>query len=347
MRERKIWHHGPQALAVPGRVHISIVPGGPDHAAPVRGLLALLSPRMRSLALTSAISATAIAIAFTATACGGSSPGPRLESGVIVATQALTIARVNSDGSDLRRLTPLDSKSEDTPVWSPDGRKIAYVSDWPTEGIFVMDADGRNRRELDAVSDLSTGGLAWSPDGRSLAYGTSISGMWVIDLKTRKQVALSTRGDRNPSYSPDGRQITFQHNDDGNGSDAIWVMNANGTHRRQITQPPTKVRVGTGDTLSVWDRNPAWSPRGDLIAFERGYDTWVHNLKTGSEHLVATFASAPTWSPSGQTLLLSVFRKPIKNSGLYVVDPTGGPLTKIISGETWALSESSWTRSAR
>jgi Tol biopolymer transport system component len=80
------------------------------------------------------------------------------------AREAKEIFVVNADGSGLRNLTDNDGANDD-PVWSPDGRAIAFTSD--RDGnveIYVMEADGGNERNVsqNAADDFDP---AWSPRG--------------------------------------------------------------------------------------------------------------------------------------------------------------------------------------
>ena len=82
---------------------------------------------------------------------------------------------MNADGSGLRRLTR-DPASDVGPVWSPDGRKIAFTrSHAPAEGrgppesdVYVINVDGSGERNL--TGDAVSCGPAWSPDGRKIAF---------------------------------------------------------------------------------------------------------------------------------------------------------------------------------
>jgi TolB protein len=117
-----------------------------------------------------------------------------------------------------------------------------------------------------------------------------------MDLRTRQPRRLSESNgiDTSPSYSPDGRQIVFES--DRSGDQQLYVMNADGTDPHRISFGPT--RYGS----------PAWSPDGDLIAFTRIGATLNIGVMTpeGRDEKILTNGwqdEAPSWAPSGQTLL--------------------------------------------
>jgi TolB protein len=144
------------------------------------------------------------------------------------------------------------------PAWSPDGRKIAYVSrrDQNSWDLYVVDADGSGPRKLTSVASAST---AWSPDGRKIAFqGARLprrepqevgpgrpSGLFHINADGSGRQMLARPG-AHPTWSPDGRKIAFL------GGGEIYVVNADGSGRRRLTQ-----RGGP----------PTWSPDGRKIAF--------------------------------------------------------------------------------
>jgi dipeptidyl aminopeptidase/acylaminoacyl peptidase len=122
---------------------------------------------------------------------------------------------MNADGTDQTRLTT-DPALDRFPMFSPDGSKIAFTSrrDGNTE-IYVMNPDGTDQTDL-----------------------CNLPG-----------------GDSQPNWSPDGTQIAWRRS----GltvpeSGDVWVMNADGSSKTQLTTDPADLR-------------PAWSPSGTKIVF--------------------------------------------------------------------------------
>ena len=79
-----------------------------------------------------------------------------------------------------RRLT-YDAKRDQSPAWSPDGRRIAFASNGD---IYVMDADGGNQRRL-TTGGVNDGVPSWSPDGCRIAFAserTKILGIYVMNI---------------------------------------------------------------------------------------------------------------------------------------------------------------------
>ena len=172
----------------------------------------------------------------------------------------------NSDGS---KPTPVISMPMAGPfgfTWSPDGKYFAFVSD----GLKVADADGSNVRTL---TQNFAGGLrfepVWSPDNSTLAFitwdgpgafsdkqstpegkdtweqwdyqsfkGTNIH---LVDVKSgQERRLLPDTGNIDPAWSPDGKQIAFASTRSGNSE--IWVINADGTNLRQVTNTGQRIR---------------------------------------------------------------------------------------------------------
>ena len=158
---------------------------------------------------------------------------------------------MNSDGSGRKRLTT-NSLSEGTVAWSPDGSKIAFDTQTNECDIWVMNSDGTNLQNLTNTSDplILEGHPSWSPDGSKIAFDRFLfreggQDLWVMnaDGTGKKNLtntpAPSDVGEVNPSWSPNGRKIAYVWDNSQTGdptlSTDLWVMNADGTSPRNIT----------------------------------------------------------------------------------------------------------------
>jgi len=164
---------------------------------------------------------------------------------------------VRADGRGRRQLTSQAAGSADrAPVFSPDGRRIAFVSDraggFPE--LYVMDADGSNVRRLTNNGEID-GNPSWSSDGTRLVFerccANGNSDILTIDVATRTETNLtnsSTRQDFDPSWSPDGTRIAYVSFERGVGNVDVWVMNADGSSPARLTNAPAP------------DLSPDWQP---------------------------------------------------------------------------------------
>jgi Tol biopolymer transport system component len=125
------------------------------------------------------------------------------------------------------------------PVYSADGRRIAFESDQSgTEEIWAANADGSDATELTFNSGWS-GSPNFSPDGRSIAFDRQDVLKWAIYVMTAQgdhsiRVAASAGDDFRPSWSSDGSWIFFMS--DRTGRYEIWKVPAAGGRALQITK---------------------------------------------------------------------------------------------------------------
>ncbi|WP_445664886.1 DPP IV N-terminal domain-containing protein [Fodinibius sp. AD559] len=183
---------------------------------------------------------------------------------------------INADGSDDKALstgTEGVSNGNTVPSWSPDGSKLAFLSD--RDGnleVYTMNADGTNQVNIsrnDSIDYMST--FSWSPDGSKILFSSDRGSgndfeVYIANTDGTGIIQLTdnTFFDSIASWSPDGSKIAFTSNRDSNISDAngfeIYIMNADGTGVTRLTNN------------SSYDSGSVWSPDGDEIAFITGRD---------------------------------------------------------------------------
>ena len=138
-----------------------------------------------------------------------------------------------------------------SPAFSPDGTKIAFVSDrGGTPQIYIMDSDGKGRpKRLTFEGNYNTS-PSWSPDGRSIVYVGENNGknqIFVVKFDGTELRQLTSAGNNEgPSFSPDGYFIAFDS--DREGTHGIYIMRADGETQKRIT--PRAVNAVS----------PEWSP---------------------------------------------------------------------------------------
>ena len=263
------------------------------------------------------------------------------------------IYMMDADGKNQRRLTNNDFP-DTNPSWSPDGRRIIFVSDRnkniaDEEGpimagggiivgdmrkrpqIYVMDADGKNQQRL-SNEFFAEWQPSWSPDGRRIVFTSSgamdvAGGHWriyVMDADGRNKQNLSNEGedDYYPSWSPDGERIAFVSIRDGRGNQDIYVMNADGSNQQRLTEHPDH----------EW--HPSWSPDGERIAFTASRlpdvftpaksDIYVIDADGENRRKLTKNPSRntdPAWSPDGKRIVFVSNRD--GNYEIYVMNADG------------------------
>jgi Tol biopolymer transport system component len=184
------------------------------------------------------------------------------------------------------------------------------------------------------VTEGTNMAVALSPDGNTLAFDL-LGRIWLMPVSggAGQPITDSLGNARQPSWSPDGKKLTFQGYWQGNWH--IYIVNADGSNLKQMT---------SGD----YDyREPHWSPDGTTLAFSSdrsgNYDIWT--LDVVGEQLIPFTSSptneyGPTWSPDGQNL---AFVSSDKASGKILIRSTINDSEQTIYNGHGKLTGISWS----
>lgn len=158
-----------------------------------------------------------------------------------------------------RNLTHSSDAHDKWARWSPDGTKIAFISDADgEEELYLIAQDGSG--EPEQLTDGSEAFLwwpSWSPDGERIAWSDKEGRLFVITLadKSVVEVANEERGFlRDQVWSPHGGHLAFTLSE-ASGARSIWIWSVDDGQTRKIT----------GELSHEF--SPAWGPEGDYLYF--------------------------------------------------------------------------------
>lgn len=174
------------------------------------------------------------------------------------------IFSVPAEHGEIINLTQTQGIREQYPVWSPDGKYIAYVSDASGEYEFYLleNQKGAVAKQLTSGSKAWKYPAIWSPDSKYLVYSDRNMKLWLLDVKTGKQTEINSATAneiREYNFSPDSRWITYTR-EGSNGLSAIWVYNIETVKNSQLTNN------------SFNDYSPVFSKDGNYIFFASDRD---------------------------------------------------------------------------
>ncbi|MDE3151623.1 MAG: PD40 domain-containing protein [Gemmatimonadota bacterium] len=182
------------------------------------------------------------------------------------------VITVPTDKGTWRDLTNSSGVADRTPIWSPDGAKIAWFSDSTGEyELMVGDQDGLTPpRAYKLEHPTYFYAPQWSPDGKKILFTDAELNLWVLDLATGRQTHVDQDNytwpnrDLAPRWSPDSKWIAYQKRLLGSQFHAIFLYNVAENATKQLTD-------GLSDVI-----DPAWDRSGKYLLFLASTDFALH-----------------------------------------------------------------------
>ncbi|MGH8124082.1 MAG: Tol-Pal system beta propeller repeat protein TolB [Rudaea sp.] len=205
-----------------------------------------------------------------------------------------------------------------SPAWSPDGRKLAYVSfERGNSAIYIQDIATGSREVVSANKGIN-GAPAFSPDGSKLALALSNGinpDIYVLDLGSRhlSQITKHFAIDTEPAWTPDGQSLYFTS--DRSGKPQIYETSATGGDATRIT------------FSGEYNARASVSYDGKKIAMSQGngnvYHIAVLDRSSGTSTVVSTgdFDESPSFAPNASMILYAATEGP--RDVLYAVSADG------------------------
>lgn len=279
-------------------------------------------------------------------------PAPMLENSRIVyavtGDTEMGIGFIHGDDCEKTLLTgtPEHTGLYYNPTWSPDGQRIAFLSDFAhdqvdgpyyyKQDVYIVSADGAEIKRITNDPKFKEG-LTWSPDGRYLVYAAGNyrdqRDLFMINLETgnSQQLTFTPQSESSPAWAPDGSKIAYLEWPQERQAAFVMVMDVNGENGRRLSD------------FEAGNSTLAWSPNGEKIAF-RSFDGCgdIYTIGVDGNGLVRlTNMPAgemdPTWSPDGTYIAFvgsdfvcdqSVGETDFTGQRIYVMNANGMSMTR-------------------
>lgn len=209
---------------------------------------------------------------------------------------------------DHRRLVTTDDKPLMDPTWSPDGRKIAFVSFREGNGqIYVHDLESKTTTNITRTKQFERNPV-WSPNSERILFTSNRDGnqdIFVMNADGTNPANLTKNPgyDSDPTWSHDGKQIAFASMRDDRPF-RLFVMNADGSEQKLLSDID----------LNGWVY-PSWSPDGKWIVCGKltdiqTVDLLLFDVEHGTHSMIAEDVgcnSYAAWSPDGRYVAYAHF----------------------------------------
>jgi len=252
------------------------------------------------------------------------------------ATQTVALRVADADGYNPQTIVA-SSEPLMSPAWSPDARRIAYVSFENQRAAIYVQELSSGRRELVASHAGINSSPAFSPDGRRLAMTLSKDGnpeIYVLDLSSRALTRLTNHYaiDTEPVFSPDGQTLFFTSNR--GGGPQIYRMPASGGAAQRVSSQ--------GD----YNASASVAPDGKRIAMvsrlNGQFRIAMLDLATGAMRWLSSggLDESPSFAPNASMVLYATVEG---GRGLLAATALDGGASQRLSQDSGQVREPAWS----
>ena len=259
---------------------------------------------------------------------------------------------VPADGSGEAKALIAGDRTENTPRWSPDGKRIAFLAnrDGATQ-VYIADADGGNIRKLTTLAAGAQPPLVWSPDSSRVAFVSDVYPECPDEECNKKKREAA---EQNPVKAHRLTRLLYRHWDEWreNIRHHVFVAAVADGRTRDLTpgdydSPPTQQE----------DAAIAFSPDGRTVAFvsnregndkeawTTNNDVWLVPVEGGQVRKLTNNPAAdnhPLFSPDGRTVFVLAQRRAGFESDRWYLDAydvTGGAKRTLFAKQDISVSD--------
>ncbi len=225
-----------------------------------------------------------------------------------------------------------------SPAWSPDGKKVAYVSfETYLPQIYVSDVDS-GKRQLITSFDGINGAPEWSHDGSRMAValskGAANPNIYILNLAsgTTKQITNDLAINTEPNWAPDDQSLIYTS--DRGGAPQVYQVNINGGATQRLTYDGS------------YNATPSYTPDGKQVVFLHRdgstYNVAIMDIASGqmTELTQGEMTQSPSVAPNGKMVVFAVEQG---NRGILGIASTDGKINLRLPDQHGSVQEPAWS----